>query len=408
MPKKPKYELVRSNHFAWRLSRRNQVWYADGRTNPINVGRHTLETRDKAEAFQALVALDETCAVKFGLIEKPTLKSLAEKKALPLADGRRLYEEHIGRPRVTGGVKESTKRRYRPVFDKFLAWAAKNGVNDFRQVDAAALNRYAAFLGKKNYAQKTLYHELTTLKQCVRWLIDADHLTDCEPVNLKLRTAESQRAYCYERTEIEAILQRCRQVPELGWVGDVVTGLACTGVRIEELANLKWADVDLVNNRITLVDESGRGGQGDSKRTLKSGRNRSFPLHADLVPVLVGLPKVDAYVFHGPNNRRLDSRVVRRILVKDILTPLAEKFPAVDGGQSFIDGRLHSFRHYFVSQCAAGGVSERVVMEWVGHADSAMVRHYFHLHNAESQRQMNGLNLLGGAVGRSDGEGLKS
>ena len=91
-----------------------------------------------------------------------------------------------------------------------------------------------------------------------------------------------------------------------------------------------------------------------------------------------------------------------------VLTPLAKKFPAIDGGQSFVDGRLHSFRHYFVSRCAAGGVRERVVMEWVGFADSAMVRHYFHLHDEESQRQMNGLNLLGGAAGRSDGKGLKS
>ena len=406
MPKQAKYELVRSNHFAWRLSRRSGVWYADGRTNPINVGRHSLGARDKAEALASLVALDEVCAVKFGLIEKKTTPATTTE--LPLAEGRRLYEEHIGRPRVTGGVKDSSKRRYRSVFDKFLAWAAKNEVSDFRRVDADALNRYAAYLGKKDYAEKTLFHELTTLKQCVRWLIDAGHLVGCEPVKLKLRKAESQRAYCYKRVEVKAILQRCREVPVLGWIGDAATGLACSGMRIEELANLKWADVDLVNNRITLVDESGRGAQSDSKRTLKSGHNRSFPLHPDLAAVLTRLPKIDAYVFHGPNGRRFDSRLIRRMLVKNVITPLAEKFPAVNGGQSFIDGRLHSFRHYFVSRCAADRVPERVVMEWVGHADSAMVRHYFHLHDEEAQRRMNGLNFLGGAAGRSDSQGSKS
>lgn len=413
MPKKAKYERIRSHHFAWRLSRRGGVWYADGRTNPINVGRHSLGTRDKADALAALVALDEACAVKFGLIEKK-MTSATLPKELPLAEGRRLYEEYIGRPRVTGGVKDPTKRRYRPTFDKFLFWALKNGVRDFRQVDADVLNRYAAYLikkgyakGKKQYAQKTLSHELTTLKQCVKWLIDAGHLIGCEPIKLKLRKAESQKAYCYKHEEVEAILQRCREVPDLSWIGNVVIGLACTGMRIEELANLKWPDVDLVNNRITLVDESGRGGNVDAKRTLKSGRSRAFPLYPELVAVLVSMPKPDAYVFHGPNGRRLDSRLVRQILVKRILTPLAEKFPAVKGGQSFIDGRLHSFRHYFISRCAAGRASERVVMDWVGHANSAMVRHYFHLHDEESQRQMKGLNLLGGAAGRSDGEGSK-
>jgi hypothetical protein len=37
-----------------------------------------------------------------------------------------------------------------------------------------------------------------------------------------------------------------------------------------------------------------------------------------------------------------------------------------------------------------------------------MVRHYFHLHDEEAQRRMNGLNLLGSAGGRSFGEGPKS
>jgi hypothetical protein len=53
--------------------------------------------------------------------------------------------------------------------------------------------------------------------------------------------------------------------------------------------------------------------------------------------------------------------------------------------------------------CATNKIAERVVMEWVGHADSAMVRHYFHLHDEESKRQMHSLNLLGESVGRSDG-----
>ena len=47
--------------------------------------------------------------------------------------------------------------------------------------------------------------------------------------------------------------------------------------------------------------------------------------------------------------------------------------------------------------CANRRVSERAVMQWLGHADSAMVRHYFHLHDTEAQRQMGKLNLLGGA-----------
>ena len=108
-------------------------------------------------------------------------------------------------------------------------------------------------------------------------------------------------------------------MPSLGWIGDAVIGLACSCMRIEELSNLKWADLDRPNNRIALSDKSGRGGAA-SEHALK---------------------------------------------------PLAKLFPVVRGGQSFIDG------------------------------------HYFHLYDEEAQRRMSGLNLLGGAEERSDGQGQK-
>lgn len=406
MPKKPKYELVRCANFAWRLSRRKGVWYADGRSNPIDSGRHSLGTRDKTEALEALRQLDQTRAFQLGLIDRVPREAITTSK-LTLAEGRQLYEEHIGRSRVTGGVATSTRKRYRTVFDKFGSWADNVGCANFQQVDAAVLSRYASHLEKLGYAQKTLHNELTTLKQCVHWLTEAGHLIGHEPIVLKLRKAESQRAYCYRPVEVEAILKRCCEIPELGWLGDAVTGLACTGVRIEELVQMKWSDLDFANGYITLADESGRAVTNEARRTLKSGHSRSFPLHRDLLVVLQQLPRIDAYVFHGPRGGRLKADTVRRVLVRDVLTPLAPQFPGT-GGQSFIDGRLHSFRHYFVSVCAMSGVPERVVMEWVGHADSEMVRHYFHLHDEEAKRQMQGLNLLGGAAGCSGGDESKS
>jgi integrase len=40
-------------------------------------------------------------------------------------------------------------------------------------------------------------------------------------------------------------------------------------------------------------------------------------------------------------------------------------------------------------------VPEQVVMRWLGHQDSLMVRHYYHLHDDEAQRQMQRVNFVG-------------
>lgn len=116
-----------------------------------------------------------------------------------------------------------------------------------------------------------------------------------------------------------------------------------------------------------------------------------------------GLPRRDARIFHGPRGGKLKPDTVRNILIREVIKPLATQFPGLAGQKSFADGRLHSFRHFFASMCANQGTAERIAMEWLGHADSEMVRHYYHLHDSESRQQMARLDLLGTAGMQSPG-----
>jgi integrase len=186
------------------------------------------------------------------------------------------------------------------------------------------------------------------------------------------------------------------------WLGNIVSGLATTGVRISELAALRWNDVSDDLQIIQIVDERHRRPRaGAEVRTTKTGRSRAFPIHADLRRVLETVPQsADGRIFHGPRGGRLKADVVRRGLIRDVLEKLKGRFPTQPGEIGFINGRLHSFRHFFCSRSAQSGVPEHVVMSWLGHSSSTMVRHYFHLHDEESQRQMQRMNFLGDA-GRS-------
>jgi integrase len=192
------------------------------------------------------------------------------------------------------------------------------------------------------------------------------------------------------------MIKHCDKNPELRWLGAVIVALACTGLRISELAGLRWNDVNLETEMLTLTDETGRSDTHAAEpRRLKSGRSRSFPIHADLLERLAHRPKVGISVFYGPRQGRLKPDTVRRSLVRDVIKPLSDKFPARDGEQGFADGRLHSFRHYFCSTCANTGVPVQMLMTWLGHIDSEMVRHYYHVHDGEARRRMNEVNFLG-------------
>ncbi len=57
-----------------------------------------------------------------------------------------MHEANVSRPRVTGGVRKSTQKRYRAVRDKFVPFATSRGVTVWNGVTAAFLHAYAADL----------------------------------------------------------------------------------------------------------------------------------------------------------------------------------------------------------------------------------------------------------------------
>ena len=385
----------------WTLVSRSGVWYADGRSNPINAGRHSLGTKDRDEALRLLPELDTVRAEDLGLTAK-TARSSARVTPLSLEEGRKLYEEHLARPRVAGGVRPSTRKRYRTVFDKFVDFANDKGISVWNRVTEKVLYDYAAHLEDKGYMSKSLRNELVTLGGAIRWLIETGHLHGMEPIKLKLRKAESEHAYCYTATQVRAMIDHCQQTESLGWLRDIIVTLACTGLRISELATLQWTDIDLERGLLTLRDESGRtAGKADALRQTKSGKSRSLPIHEELQDVLSCMDRSGRNVFRGPRGGRFKPDTVRRVFVKEVIEPLAEKFPSREGEKGFADGRFHSFRHYFCSTCANSGVPERIVMQWLGHADSEMIRIYYHLHDEEAKYNMNKPKFLGEAGGRS-------
>jgi len=149
---------------------------------------------------------------------------------------------------------------------------------------------------------------------------------------------------------------------------------------------------------IRLTDARYQGSKDDRQtaRTTKSHHDRTLPIHTDLGRILCKMQHhPDGRIFHGPRGGILKPDTVRNVLIREVLQPLSKQFPAKGERSGFKDGRLHSFRHYFCSVSANSGVPEQVLMTWLGHRDSKMVRRYYHLQQEEAQRQMNKLVLVG-------------
>jgi integrase len=387
--------------FSWRLFERDGVIYADGRTgSSFNLGKHSLGTRDPEQALVTLRHLDRQMAVERGLASPAAGPVPAP---LSVKDGWQLYLKHCQRPDVLGGVSPRTMKRYRAVQDKHLRFCDKKGIQSWIEVSKDAAVQYGTWLDRQGYASRTIYLELTLVKSVILWLIAGNRVPPSCRLDLELEKPQGTDTYCFTREQVNAMVGHCRARPDLQWLTAAIVGLSCTGLRISELASLKWADLDLGSApMVRLTDDraSSRRKRLGSVRTTKGRRGRVLPIHHELLTVLLELKRhPDGRVFHGPRDGILKPDTVRVIFLREVIKPLAARFPTSPGEVGFEHATPHSFRHYFCSQAFVDGAAEADIRDWLGHRDSKMVAHYRHLSDADSQRKMQQINFLG----RGDG-----
>ncbi len=129
---------------------------------------------------------------------------------------------------------------------------------------------------------------------------------------------------------------------------------AMTGMRLGELMELKWRDVDFPNNRIRVVKS-------------KSKDVRSIPISSKLLPCLVELPQETMYVFDSGENSPLYAsswwlRVLNNAMRACGLPP----------------ARIHDLRHTFGSMLASEGVDIVTIKNLMGHSDIKSTMIYLH------------------------------
>jgi integrase len=391
-------ERIACEYFFWKLFLREEVFYADGRHNKPNVGKHSLGTRDREEALRALHQLDHRKAVELKLAKPKPSSELSQ--GLPITEGWGQYLAHVARPDVLGGAGPLTCKRYKTVRDKHETFCKSRGLTDWRQITKHSVEAYAAHLKSMGRSDSSVYLECTVVKQVVKWLIEElKVLPESHRIKLKLRRSTDSDTYCYTREQNRAMVELCRSTPNLEWLANVFVALSTTGMRIGELESLRWTDVDLTSGVITLMDNrhSSLAKKAAAVRTTKGRRSRRIHIHDRLREVLEKLPHREngGYVFRALGGGKLDADKVLKVLKRDVLTPLKSKFPTLPGEIGFEHGGLHSFRHYFVTEAFLGGATDGEVRDWVGHRDSRIVERYRHLRDRDAKRTMNRLDFLG-------------
>jgi integrase len=317
----------------------SNAWYV-AYTDGTHRERRTLSARTRPDAEAAVKKLDEVLASA-----RQPANVAGESKSEHQA--RRLRWPEIQELFLTyksgNGKAPKTVDRYRSRLAAFGRYLKSKGIIYADEVTLTVLDGYFAY--RVNVEKKritTAFGDSLGIKGLFKWASKKGRKLVSENPAAEWETVRpvSPKRRCYSREEVERLEQEVRP-----WLREVVTVLAWTGMRIGELINLQWRDVDQSKGliHVRVRDDWRPKGKAD----------RSIPMHPKVAAIIKNR-SIGPYVFCGPNGGKLKEAHCLEALKSD------------QRKLGMTESDLHGLRRFFATEMLRVGVDLETVRQWGG------------------------------------------
>lgn len=287
-----------------------------------------------------------------------------------------LVEDFLQYLRHERGQAEHTQRTYAALLNKFVAWAAKQGISDWQSVE---LRHLMAFLqhereralanqpkeSARRLSSESLYLEIAALRALYRFAENEKLLPANVAENLSLPRRWKRLPKALTNQEIDKLLTPETPETPANLCDQAILELAyASGLRLAELRNARLENLHLDAGFINVV------GKGNKERVVPVGSKAVAALEHYLSagrPRLV-TPRSTANVFLTERGTpfapvtlwlRIKQRVRRAGIPRNV-TP-------------------HMLRHSFATHLLDHGADLRVIQELLGHASISTTEVYTHV-----------------------------
>jgi len=266
---------------------------------------------------------------------------------------------------IERNLSPETLRAYRSDLEQLWEYFEAVGDDDLTALDVFAARRYLAHLQSSGYTKSTVVRKLASIRGYFRYL-EREGRTERSPFH-EVRTPRSRKRLPHFLTVSEVV--RLIEAPDsvtFRGVRDrcVLEVLYSTGLRVSELIDLDWRDIDRTEGVLRAR------GKGRKERIVPIGE---FALEAleryrEATPAEWRQGGDDSAVFLNRSGGRISDRSIRKVLGKHIRT-------------AGLDGKTtpHTLRHSFATHLLDGGANLREVQELLGHKHLATTQIYTHL-----------------------------
>ncbi len=243
------------------------------------------------------------------------------------------------------------------------------------EVTTADLDRYVQQRLAQDVSQVTLSVELRTIKAAFSWAYRR-RMLDWSPFNaMRIETRRVPPEHLTE-AEFEALVLAIRQP----WLQDVVLFTAGTGLRLSEVLAIRWQDVDLMRNEVTIRSYATFRTKKDTVRTVALSEMAQLVLRHRM-PVM---SSERVFYEHGQS------------WVSHAFTRYARK--AVPHKRI----HFHTLRHSYATWLAQRGVRIEAIQRLLGHSSPTVTQIYAHLTGSDLHGEVKKIPLV--TPKRNEGE----
>jgi integrase len=194
---------------------------------------------------------------------------------------------------------------------------------------------------------------------------------------LKLKVSR-QVAKAYSPEEKQRLVEAARQARSPTIYPALMLGLNA-GMRNGEIRALRWNQIDLARQFLTVGKSKTEGGEG---RTipLNPALLQALRDHAEWYTLRFGRIEPEWYLFPFGRANKLDP-------TRPITTIKTAWTNARD--RAGVSGRLHDSRHTLITDLAESGAGDQTIMDIAGHVSRQMLKYYSHIRMEAKREALN-------------------
>ena len=269
---------------------------------------------------------------------------------------------------VEKNFSEHTLDAYSSDVISFLLWLDNVSCTD---VDFNKLREYLHFIQRFDYKKTTIARKTASIRTFYKFLFRERYIDSNPALSITAPQRPKSLPKFLTPDEVEQILNNVKIETPAGFRNRVILELLwATGMRVSELSNLNFGDLNLEENEIRVF------GKGAKERiVLVSERAKKYlnqyisSARSLLTPGYeIGEIKESTPLFINNTGYRLQNATIRKVI-----NEIVEKIELPKKVTP------HVFRHSFATKLIENGADLRVVQELLGHAGISNTQIYTHI-----------------------------